>query len=283
MFTLAFSTNAFKKHSLEEAVRSIAAAGYPAVEIMADTPHAYPAKFTPQDRLHLKNLLASLNLAVSNINAFTLFAAGDTYHPTFFEPDPAKRELRILHSLLAIQLAADLGSKTLSLQPGGPLIGTNLSRHQAAQLFAQGLNRLLPTAHHHNITLAIEPEPGLFIESAAEYLEFKSQYFPNDPAIAMNCDLGHLFCVGEDPAAILRAMPREIAHIHLEDIAPTCIHQHLPPGQGAIDFPAIFSALADIHYTGYVTVELYPYESTAATIAQSAYTHLQQLLSTINY
>src|SRR4051794_17567595 len=77
MQRLAFSTNAFKKNTLADAVDAIAAIGYRGVEIMADVPHALPARFSRDERDALKRQLASRNLAVSNVNAFTHFANGD--------------------------------------------------------------------------------------------------------------------------------------------------------------------------------------------------------------
>jgi sugar phosphate isomerase/epimerase len=129
------------------------------------------------------------------------------------------------------------------------------------------------------VTLAIEPEPGLFIETAAEYLEFKRQFFRDDPFVKMNCDVGHLFCVGDDPATVIREMPEQIAHVHLEDIGKNRVHQHLTPGKGAIDFRSIFAALDAIAYNGWVTVELYPYETTAEGVARLAIEHLRPLIS----
>jgi sugar phosphate isomerase/epimerase len=278
MARLAFSTNAFKKNTLEEAIRSIAAIGYTGVELMADVPHAYPPALDSQARAKLKNLLKSLNLSVSNINAFTLFAAGDTYHPSWIETDAAQRRLRIDHTLACIELAAEMESKTISLQPGGPMIGTALSRQTAGNRFAEGLRQILPAAGKHNIVLAIEPEPGLFIETSAEFVEFKISHFKNEPLIRMNCDVGHLFCVGEDPAQVIRGLPDEIAHVHLEDIGDNRVHQHLTPGKGAIDFASIFQSLAAIRYSGWVTVELYPYETTAAGVAAAAWSHLAPIL-----
>ena len=116
--------------------------------------------------------------------------------------------------------------------------------------------------------------PGLFIESAAEYLDFKTRFFRNDDHVRMNCDIGHLFCVGDDPAQVIRDHADHIAHVHLEDIGKNRVHQHLTPGKGAIDFASIFAALNAIAYTGWVTVELYPYETTAAGVAKLAYDHL---------
>ncbi len=276
MLKLAFSSNAFKKTTLTEAVEAIAGAGYRGVEIMADLPHAYPPQFGPAERQALCQQFRRLRLRASNVNAFTLFAAGDTYHPTWLEADPAQRQRRIDHTLGAVDLAADIGAPSVSLQPGGPLIGTGLSREQAGQRFAEGLAAVLPKARQRKVTLAIEPEPGLFLQTSAEYLAFKQQFFADEPLLKMNCDLGHLYCVGDDPAEVLRTMPGEIAHIHLEDIGKNHVHQHLPLGKGDMDIAAILKTIRNSPYHGWVTVELYPYVSTAGEVAHQAMAYLKK-------
>jgi len=274
MIRLAFSTNAFKKNTLEQAIDQIAAIGYAGVELMADVPHALPAHM-PADRTRAVNgQIADRQLAVSNVNAFTLFACGDTYHPTWIEDDAALRETRVRHTLAAIELAGAVGARTISLQPGGPTIGTSITRAVAAERYAAGLARVLPLARERNVILAIEPEPGLFIQTAGEYLEFKNAFFRDEAFVKMNCDVGHLFCVGDDPAAVIRTMPEHVAHVHMEDIGKNRVHQHLTPGKGVIDFPGIFGAIEDVKYQGWVTVELYPYETTAGGVAQAAFRHL---------
>lgn len=278
MHRLAFSTNAFKKNSLDEAIDAIGDIGYTGVELMADLHHAYPPAMDEPRLEHTRDHLKQRKLPVSNVNAFTLFACGDTYHPTWIEADPAKREQRIQHTLNCIDLASEFGAKTISLQPGGPLIGTSMSRDDAACGFAEGIARVLPKAKEKNLILAIEPEPGLFIETAAEYLEFKNRFFKNEPHVLMNCDIGHLFCVGDDPAAVIRNHAEHVAHVHLEDIGKNRVHQHLTPGKGVIDFPQVFKALDDIQYDGWVTVELYPYETTAAGVAKAAFEHLRPII-----
>ena len=37
------------------------------------------------------------------------------------------------------------------------------------------------------------------------------------------------------------------------------MHHHLIPGEGAIDFKSTLKALERVGYTGWITVELYPY------------------------
>jgi len=278
MIQLAFSTNAFKKNTFEEALRAIAGIGYTAVELMADLHHAYPPLMTPERTAEINALLKQLGLTVSNINAFTLFACGDTYRPTWIDHSADERARRVQHTLGAIRLAADVGAKTVSLQPGGPMIGTGLSREQAGRWFAEGLEQCCDLAREKGVILAVEPEPGLFIQTAAEYLAFKAEFFKNESAIQMNCDTGHLFCCGEDPAAVIRNHAEHISHIHIEDIGENRVHQHLTPGKGAMDFPAIFEAVEKVGYKRPVTVELYPYETTAAGVAERAYAYLKPLI-----
>jgi sugar phosphate isomerase/epimerase len=107
------------------------------------------------------------------------------------------------------------------------------------------------------VTICIEPEPGLVIQHSDEYLTFMSRI--SSPAMAMNFDVGHLFCVGEDPAHAASRLGSAIRHIQIEDIGADRVHRHLAIGEGVIDFATLRAALAAIPYTGYVTVELYPY------------------------
>lgn len=278
MRQLAFSSNAFKKNTLSEAISSIGQIGYTGVELMADLHHAWPVTFDIPRRRETSRQLSEMGLIVSNVNAFTCFVQGDTYHPTWIEHDPQQVQLRVDHTRRCLEMAQEFGAHTLSIQPGGPMIGTGLTRQEALDRFADALSRCLESSRRTGVILAVEPEPGLLIQTAREYLDFKNHYFPNEPLIRMNCDIGHLFCVGDDPAAVIRSMPQEVAHVHLEDIGANHVHQHLTPGRGVIDFIPIFKALDEIAYTGWVTVELYPYESTAAGVARLAFNHLQRIL-----
>lgn len=273
---LAFSSNAFKKHSLREAIETIGGIGYRAVELMADLHHAHPQRFHAQQRHETKRLLSDLGLVVSNVNAFTHFVDGDTYGPSWIEDDPARVNVRVEHTIRSIELAAEMGCKTVSIQPGGPRIGRRISRDEAERRFADGLLRCATRAHSCGVILAIEPEPGLLIESSGEYRRFVDRYLSGCQNVRMNCDIGHLYCVGDDPAEVIRTMPEHISHVHLEDIGKDRVHQHLVPGDGAIDFRLIFEALDQVRFAGWVTVELYPFEATAGRSAERAFSALKK-------
>ncbi len=141
---LAFSTNAFKRTSLEEAIDAIARIGYAGVELMADVPHAYPPHMPAERIAAVRRQLAGYRMQVSNVNAFTLFALGDTYHPTWIEDDVALRRQRIAHTKQAIEMTAAVGGRTISLEPGGPQ--GSLSRDEALARYEAGLREVLPLA-----------------------------------------------------------------------------------------------------------------------------------------
>jgi sugar phosphate isomerase/epimerase len=272
---LAFSTNAFKKVSLEESLRQIADAGYQGVEIMADVPHAYPPHMSRRRTRGVAELLQELRLGISNLNAFTFFAMGDTYHPSWIDPSPKVRAQRVEHTENALRLARELGCPFISTEPGGPL-PAGVSRNQAMEWFRLGLQMVYPLARDLGVTILVEPEPALLIESADDFLEFIGTV-PHGQ-VALNFDVGHFFCVGQDPAEAVGQLARWIRHVHLEDIAPSREHRHLVPGRGAIDFRSVLRALRDVGYDGWITVELYPYESTARQVAEESIRFLEDLV-----
>jgi sugar phosphate isomerase/epimerase len=133
-----------------------------------------------------------------------------------------------------------------------------------------------PLARELGVTLLVEPEPKLLLERTDDFLEFIGT-IPHGQ-VALNFDVGHFYCVGEDPAQAARTLAPWIRHVHIEDIAPSREHRHLVPGRGAIDYPSVFAALRDIGYDGWITVELYPYETTARQVADEALAFLEPLM-----
>jgi sugar phosphate isomerase/epimerase len=95
---LGYSTNAFVKFSLLEALERIARVGFRGVEIMCDRPHLYPPDYGEEELARVKSLLDQHGLKVTNLNSFTLFAVGDTYLPSWIESQQERREIRIQHT-----------------------------------------------------------------------------------------------------------------------------------------------------------------------------------------
>jgi sugar phosphate isomerase/epimerase len=257
MMQLAFSTNAYLNYSFAEAVRRLAAIGYRGVEVMADVPHAWPAYLLPEQKRAIRDALAANDLRVSNVNAFMMHAVNDRrqkyWHPSWIEPDPHYRQVRIDHTMRALTLARELGAKCITTEPGGPLDGRTWA--DGLKLFVEMLKPVVAHAEKEGVMLLVEPEPDLLIETADQYLEFATKI--RSPMLGLNFDIGHFYCVKDEPAPTVRKLKEHIRHVHLEDIAATRVHHHLIPGEGAIDFGSTLKALKDVGYDGWVTVELY--------------------------
>jgi len=281
---LAFSSNAFRAFSIEETIATLARIGYSGIELMCDAPHGWPDDMTPARLGSIRDSLKRHRMELSNLNAFMMCAyrhpgtgrEGTFHWPSWVDPDPAVREARIGHTIRSVEMAAALGAKTVSTEPGGPVEGR--PRADVSRLFAEGLQRAARRASELGVTVLVEPEPGLLIERGREYEEF-ARDFMTFPGAGLNFDMGHFYCVGEDPAALIRGVGRQASHFHLEDIAADRVHFHLPPGEGAMDFPGVFAALRDIGYAGWVTIELYPFQKNAPEVAQRAFDRIQPLLS----
>ena len=251
----AFSSNAYRNYSIEDTIDSIHYAGYDAIEIMCDTPHAFPPISEGQIS-SIKKSLQKNSMKISNLNGFMMKAIEDFHHPSWIEESIDYREKRIEHTKNCLKLANILGAKTVSTEPGGPK--TNQAVETEFELFKNGILEVLPIAEELNVTLLIEPEPELLIETSSQFLSFIEHF--DSKFLGLNFDIGHFFCVNEEPSKLITSLQEYIHHIHLEDISSSRKHFHLIPGHGVIDFKSIFDSLDEIKYNGYVTVELYPYQ-----------------------
>jgi sugar phosphate isomerase/epimerase len=267
---LAFSTNAYLHHSFADTCERLAGIGYRGVEIMADVPHAWPAYLLPEHKRAIRAALDARKLSISNINAFMMHAVNDHrqkyWHPSWIEPDRNYRQVRIDHTKRALTLAKELGAPCITTEPGGPLEGRPWG--ECLKLFVEMLKPVVEHAEKEQVLLLVEPEPDLLIETADQYLEFTKHI--QSPYLGLNFDIGHFYCVKDDPAATVRKLAPLIRHVHLEDIAATRVHHHLVPGDGVIDFRGTLAALKEVGYAGWVTVELYTYHENPDEAATTA-------------
>src|SRR3954465_8131918 len=95
---LAFSTNAYTRHPLADALRGIKAAGFEGVEILADVPHAYPGSIDAAITDSVRSVLDEPALAVSKINCTCPFGCWRAappepyFEPSLISPNPRYRQ-----------------------------------------------------------------------------------------------------------------------------------------------------------------------------------------------
>lgn len=252
-----FSTNAFIRQTVYNAIESIAAAGYEGVELLADIPHLYVHTLRASDIKKLKASLTANRIAVSNINANTVrgyYENGDTeplFEPCLTDPDPDVRGWRVDYTKKCIDLAKVLNCQNVSVTSGP--IQPESTPEEGIEALKAALKEIIAHAEKVNVKVGLEYEPGLLIESGSELSclinEIGSEF------LGANLDLGHSHVLGEDPESTVKLLQGRIFHVHLEDIKDRK-HFHLIPGTGDMDFKKLLS-LFEKTYSGFITVELH--------------------------
>ncbi len=275
---LAFSTNAYTRFSLQQALRGIRVARFEAVEILADVPHAYPASISPAQTDAVVDDLRRLGLTVSNVNVNCSFgywkdAPPEPYfEPSLISPNPQHRNDRIELIGRAMQFAKAVGARNISIT-SGRMLGS-MSPASAQRQFEESLQEVLDLADRFEIDVGIECEPGLFIEYVTELRDWINRL--DHPRLGANLDIGHCQVIGESIPAAIGLLGDRIWNLHIEDI-PGRKHYHLIPGEGSIDWQAVKSALQAINYDRYLTVELYTHTEDPQSAAEKSYAFLSKI------
>ena len=274
---LAFSTNAYTRFPLIEALGGIKRAGFDGVEILADPPHAYPEDMNAAMTSAVVRELERLSLAVSNINCNCSFgywkdAPPEPYfEPSLISPNPKHRADRTRMILRTLQFAKDVGAANISITSGRCIGGMPPSL--AAGQFAESIKPVLAEADRLGVNIGIECEPGLFLEYVAELRDWIARL--NHPRFGANLDIGHSVVIGETIPEAVAALKGRIWNLHVEDL-PGRKHYHMIPGEGTLDWAALKQALTAIRYDRFMTVELYTHTADPQHAAEASYRFLHQ-------
>lgn len=276
---LAYSSNAYTKFALSEAIDSIAALGFSGVEILCDRPHWFLGEVSEDDIEEVCEKVAKLGLTVSNLNANTTAGySGDTFADNPFEPamdneDAGLRQWRVNYSIAAIHVAKKLGARCISVTSGRERPGGD--RGKINRRFADALKRVCEVAEREGVCVGLEYEPGLQVSNAEQAMEIIGKV--DSALLGVNFDIGHSFLMKEAPLETARMLRGRIWNVHIEDIRGE-EHFHLPPGDGEIPLASYVDALSENGYDGFLTVELYTYPDCPAEVGRKSLHYLTHVL-----
>jgi sugar phosphate isomerase/epimerase len=278
---LAFSTNAYTRHSLTDALRGIKAAGFEGVEILADVPHAYPGAIDDDFTRSVRRTLDETGLAVSNINCNCTFgywkdAPPEPYfEPSLISPNPKHRQDRTDLILKTLDFAKGVGAANVSITSGRCLGG--MPPDKAAWQFAASLRPILDRADKLGVNVGIECEPGLYLEYVSELREWIDRL--SHPRFGANLDIGHSVVIGESIPVVVELLRGRIWNLHVEDL-PGRKHYHMIPGEGTgVDWAALRDSLRDIKYDRFLTVELYTHTEKPQEAAERSFEFLSDFFA----
>lgn len=248
---LGYQTNSLQNHRFGDAVELLAAHGYQAIAITPDTCHLDPDRTTDAELSAVAQLLRDHGLEpVMETGARFLLDPRQKHEPTLMTRDPARRQRRLDFYARAAAMGARLGARVMSFWAG-------IDRAPGADSsdwLCDGVARTCALVRAAGLTPALEPEPGMAIETVADYRRLRHALGREAPRLTL--DIGHLYAVWEgEPTDAIAAAGPDLAQVHLEDMRRG-EHEHRLPGTGDVDFDGVLNALLKSGYAGPVCFEL---------------------------
>jgi sugar phosphate isomerase/epimerase len=274
----AYNTNGAANHRLDDALALIADHNYDGVALTLDHHHFDPFEAGFATRAEkLQSKLERLNLGlVIETGARFLLNPLKKHSPTLLSPFAEGRRRRVEFLKSAIDLAAITRAEAVSFWAGVPR--SEISNEQAHEFLREGLRQVCDYADEKNVCLAFEPEPGMLIETVADYKKLKKDF----PQLKLALDTGHCLASEEcEPEAAVREMRADIGTVAVEDMRRG-VHEHLFFGEGEMNMPAILGALKEIRYEKLVCVELSRHSHCADRIIPAAIEFLRRTERELN-
>ncbi|MEX2317416.1 MAG: sugar phosphate isomerase/epimerase family protein [Pirellulales bacterium] len=186
-------------------------------------------------------------------------------------PDPTVRRRTAEYLRALAELCADLGGKVLVLgSPQQRNLLPGVSYEDAEAYAVEVLHGALAACRQFDVQIALEPlgpAEGDFLltaEAAIRLIELVGS-----PHCRLHLDVKAMASEGRPIADIIRASRDWLVHFHAND--PNL----LGPGMGEVDYRPIFSALKEINYSGWVSVEPLKYEPSADEIARRSIEYMK--------
>ena len=269
----AFNTNGVAHHRLDDALGLIADAGYDGVALTLDIHHLDPfADDYADERRRVAGRLRALGLGcVVETGARFLLDPRAKHEPTLVTASAEGRARRAEFLFRALEVAAETGADAMSFWAGVPKAGVDLN--DARGWLQDGAERVARRAEALGTVAALEPEPGMLIETADDWAGL------GIPGLLLALDTGHCLVTGEaEPADVVRRFARELGTVSIEDMKRG-VHVHLPFGEGDMDIPGVLGALEAVGFARLVCVELSRESHRADVMVPEALAYLRRLPS----
>jgi sugar phosphate isomerase/epimerase len=269
---LGYNTNGFTSHRFEDGLRIIGELGYRSVGITLD--HHVLDPYAPQLDARIASCRALLDelelVPVIETGARFLLDPWNKHRPTMLDDEQPARARRVDFLQRATDIAAELGAPVVSLWSGAAPEG--IDADTAMTRLVECLGAVCEHAAHRGVVVGFEPEPGMYIETMAQFDELSAAV--DHPAFQLTLDIGHAHITEEDgPIDVVLRFRDRIVNVHVEGMN-RARHDHLPPWEGDMDVRAVVSALEAVGYAGPATLELSRSSHAAVDTARRAYEFL---------
>ena len=269
-----YNTNGFAHHKIEDALQILAELGYRSIAFTLDYNTVEPFAANAIARARELGKMAQdlgLNLVIETGARF-LLDPRRKHQPTLISKQASDRKKRVDFLLRCAELGLAMGSNTLSFWSGKP--DFEAAEDSYWQLLIEQCIEISKQVENSGMKIAFEPEPGMFIDTMDKFEQLHKAILHSK--FGLTLDIGHLECMNEMPLLPhLEKWSSVLWNIHLEDMRQG-VHDHLPPGEGLIDFGKVFEGLNKIKYEGGVHWELSRHSHDAVETARKCRQFMQK-------
>lgn len=218
------------------------------VELRAEPGFAHPADMPAGHIRHLRRRASEAGVRLS------LHAPLHDLNPASSNPEIEAGSWAELSA--CVGLAAELEAELLVVHPGSvPADHPPSYRLKATARFLYGLHLLADRAAANDVTIALENKQKGTGEDLVRTPDEHLYYLRQVPSLGACLDFGHMHTLEIDPWAYTTALGERLIHVHLHD--NTGQHdEHLPLGQGSLDWSRALASLEQTGYKGAVVLEL---------------------------
>ncbi|MFI7286213.1 sugar phosphate isomerase/epimerase family protein [Streptomyces anulatus] len=275
---LGYGTNGLTDLRLDDALGLLADLGYEGVGLTLDHMHLDPMAPDLAERTRqVRRRLTSLGLRVTvETGARYVLDPRRKHGPSLLDPDPDARAARTALLVRAVDVAAELGAHAVHCFSG--ITPPGVSPDTAWKRLTEAIAPVLEAADRSGIPLAIEPEPGHLLATLADFHHLRALLGDPGP-LGLTLDIGHCQCLEEaTPPECVKESAPWLRHVQIEDMRRG-VHEHLPFGDGEIDFPPVLAALAASDYRGLTVVELPRHSHAGPELARTSIDFLHDAMT----
>lgn len=220
MINLAYSTNGLLNLDLFSAIEAVEKAGYSGIELSFDRKQFNPFELDMRALKKIHHFFGTKTVKPACIATPTIAFLSDRPHePSVICLDKAGRKQRISLIKKGIEIAKILGAPVVSFGSGF-IRDEHVANPQAnpMEILAESVHECMKDLG--DITLTIEPEPGMLIETLDEGLAIVNAI--GSKQFQLHMDLCHVYCSEKNYAeAVAKAAPRT-AYLHVSDTKSGC-------------------------------------------------------------
>jgi sugar phosphate isomerase/epimerase len=265
----AICNETFDGWPLAKACDFAAAAGYTGLEVAPFTLAGLATDITAAQRGDIRRTIARAGLDCVGLH--WLLAKTEGFHVA--HPDAAVRGRTVEYLGELARLCQDLGGRVLvfgspkqrSLMPG-------VTAEQALDHIHEVFSRLVPVLETTDTVVALEPlspaETDVLM-TAAETCRLIERI--DSPHVRLHLDVKAMSSEAEPIPEVILASARHLEHFHAND--PNL----QGPGFGAVDFTPIFTALDEVRYAGWVSVEVFDYAPGPERLARESIDYMRRV------